>query len=87
MVINNFGKEGGFDFILKRLKDRENWAFIQEASQYMKILANFAMFLYEPFIKSYAPLTIEAAKENIFLSPEANVRNFKGKEMDFISTG
>lgn len=87
LFINKFGKNMGFDYILEILADKTKWCPVQYVSAYMSILGCCAAYMYEPFVKKYAPKIITLVMANVLNSPEANIRNFNKDKLAAIHTG
>ncbi len=75
-MVNKFGQNKGFDRMLKRMKDRENWLGIEMVQRYLKFMGNLHAVFYKEFALEFLPKFISATLANIMKSPEWNLKKF-----------
>ena len=83
-MINKFGELGGFDLILNRIKNTENWAPIEVVTLLVSVVGNISLLLHKDFADEYIPSLKSAVWNNIVKSPESNIRNFTKERLDEI---
>jgi len=83
-LVNKIGELGGFQKILDRLNDTENWAPIEVVSHICAILGNIHCILHRDFALEYIPKFKDAVWRNILKSPDSNLRNFTKERIDTI---
>jgi len=83
-MVNNFGQMKGFDKILERINDTDNWAPIEVVSIMVTLIGNLHSVLHRDFALEYIPKLKEAVWRNLLKSPESNIRNFTKERIDNI---
>lgn len=86
-LINRFGFMGGFELILNRISNKDNWLPFDNLAFYIQILSYISPFLRKSFCYKWIPLLKEAVWENLLKSPISNIRNFKKKSFQTIKEG
>jgi len=83
-MVNRFGEEGGFDKILQRISDIENWAPIEIVSLMVTLVGELHSVLHRDFALNYIVRLKEAVWNNLLKSPDGNIRNFTKERIDNI---
>jgi len=83
-MINRFGELGGFDKILHRIQNTENWAPIEVVTLLLSVVGQISLLLHKDFANEYIPALKQAVWNNIVKSPESNIRNFTKERLDEI---
>lgn len=83
-MINKFGELGGFDKILHRIQNTENWAPIEVVTLLLSVVGQISLLLHKDFANEYIPTLKQAVWNNIVKSPESNIRNFTKERLDEI---
>jgi len=83
-LINKIGEMGGFERMLQRIADTDNWAPIEITSLIVTILGNIHAVLHRDFCYDYVPRLKEAVWRNLLKSPDSNIRNFTKERIDNI---
>lgn len=83
-MINRFGEAGGFDKILERINNQENWAPVEIVSLMVTLIGNISGTLHKDFANEYIPRLQEAVWRNLLKSPDSNIRNFTKERIDNI---
>ena len=71
---------GGFDRILKRIENKENWLPFDQLSMYLQALGKVSLCLHRKFCLKFIPQLKEAVWHNLLHTPIGNLRNFTKKE-------
>ncbi|CAD8084108.1 unnamed protein product [Paramecium sonneborni] len=77
-MINEFGKNGLFQYILDQIINKCTIDFLHS---YMVVLNNFQEMLNRQFVLTYVPKLFDAVQNNILLSADNNLRNFSSQKI------
>ena len=83
-MVNHFGQAGGFERILERIRDAENWAPIEVVSIMVTLMGNISSVLHRDFAVEFIPRLEEVVWRNLLKSPDSNIRNFTKERIDNI---
>jgi len=83
-MVNEFGALGGFQMIIDRIQDTNNWAPIEIVTLYLTIIGNISNLLHREFAHEYIPGLRRAVWKNLLQSPDSNIRNFTKEKLDDI---
>ncbi|CAD8179644.1 unnamed protein product [Paramecium octaurelia] len=77
-MINDFGTQGLFHYILEQIQAKCTIDFLHF---YMQVLNNIHEMLNKSFVSSYVPTLEIAVQNNILQSPDNNLRNFSAQKI------
>jgi hypothetical protein len=70
---------GGFETILERINNKENWLHFDNLALYINVLGLIQPFFKKSFCYEWVPKLKQAVWDNLLQSPITNIRNFKKK--------
>lgn len=83
-VLNRFGRQGGFDRILDRFRDRSRFCNIDILMLHLEILNNINPMFYREFAIDFIGQLKDAVIRNVLESPNNNLRNLAKEKIDFV---